>query len=492
MASIEKRSNNTYRITVSCGYSPEGKKLFKKKTVTIESTLTERQKEKRLNELAVLLEREVQSGTYLDGEKVTVREFAEKWLAEYAEKQLAPATIAVYKTRIEKRIIPALGHIRLSKLQPHHILEFYNILAEEGSRLDVAFFPATPLLDALITKDNKGNKSASHGVSRHTLNKIKAGNPTNEDTALKLCGYYGMDINTAFIAESKPLSDVTIRHHHRLLSAMLTTAVQWQLIDSNPAQRIKPPEVKQRKAQSYDDEQVLQLFEALENAPLNYRAMIYLVVYSGIRLSELAGLKWESLNLEAGTLAITGQRMYVAKYGTFEKDTKTESGVRNISLPSVVLDLLLEYRDHCTELRYQYGNLWEGAEPGTSFIFLGDMGKPMFPLRPSKWFGEFLQKNGLPKIVFHGLRHSHASLLIAEGVDIATVSERMGHSNKSVTLNTYSHAIKKKDRDATEKLVGLLDKNKSKSKQAAATTKPQKQAKQQRDSRASFLQVVPK
>jgi len=457
MASIEWRGENACRIVVSCGYLPNGKKNRRSKTLTFPEGMTPKQRAKEAQKQAVLFEIAVENGTYLDGEKITLREFTEKWLTEYAEKRLAPATVVVYKTRIEKRIVPVLGHIRLSKLQPHHILEFYNNLSNEGSRLDFTYLPTVKLLDALPPR---GSKDALFSVSRHTLNKIKAGNPTNKDTALKICEYCGMDIKAAFTVTSKPLSDITIMHHHRLLSAILAAAVQWQVIESNPAQRIKPPKVKKKKVQSYDDEQVVQLFEALEDAPLNYRTMIYLVVYSGIRLSELAGVKWESLDFEEGTIAIGGQRMYVAKYGTFEKDTKTESGVRVISLPLVVLNLLLEYKARCTELWQQCGSQWEGAEPGTSFIFLGDMGKPMFPLRPSKWFGEFLKKNGLPKIVFHGLRHSHASLLIAEGVDIATVSERMGHANKSVTLNTYSHAIKSKDRAAANALESLLESKK--------------------------------
>jgi len=479
MASIEKRSKNSYRITVSCGYLPNGKKDRRYKTITLPDNLTERQKEKELQRQAVNFEQQVENGTFLDAEKITFEEFIKKWVTDYAEKQLAPATLIVYKTRIEKRIIPALGHIKLAKLQPHHLLEFYNNLAEGGIRLDVLYKP-TKFLMSILNSNNKVDINLL-GISRHTFNKIKCGNQTNEETAQKVCNHFQLDIGKAFQVanRSEKLSNTTISHHHKLISSILTTAVQWQIISNSPTQRIKPPEAKKQKTQSYDDEQVLKMFAALEQAPINYRTMIYLVIYSGIRLSELAGVKWENVNQENRTVTIDSQRMYIAKYGTFERETKTESGERCISLPPVVMKLLSEYRSHCTKLWLQMGNLWEGAPPGTSYIFLGDRGKPMFPLRPSKWFNEFLKRHELPKIVFHGLRHSHASLLIAEGVDIATVSERLGHANKTITLNTYSHAFRSRDRTAAEKLEKLF-------------TAPKQKKVLRRRFRQNSPQIVPK
>ena len=141
MASIEKRSNGSYRITVSTGYDINGKKLRKHKTISLPDNMTERQREKEVQKQAVLFEQQVENGTYLDGEKITFEEFSEKWLTDYAEKQLAPGTLKPYRTRLRKRIIPAIGHIKLSKLQPHHLMVFYNNLTESGVRLDAYYVP---------------------------------------------------------------------------------------------------------------------------------------------------------------------------------------------------------------------------------------------------------------------------------------------------------------------------------------------------------------
>jgi len=104
MPSIEKRTENTYRITVSCGYAPNGSKIRKYKKVTMPEGLSEKQKEKELNKIAVMFEQAVINGTHLDGEKVTLAEFSDIWIQDYAENHLAESTLKSYKTRIKQRI----------------------------------------------------------------------------------------------------------------------------------------------------------------------------------------------------------------------------------------------------------------------------------------------------------------------------------------------------------------------------------------------------
>jgi len=132
MASIKKRGENSYQITVSCGYDGQGKKLTETKTISIDPGLTLKQADKELQKQATLFEQEVENGTYLDGSKITLAEFTERWLKDYAEKQLAPKTLHRYKDMLKSRILPALGHHKLAKLQPTHLLQFYDNLGEDG------------------------------------------------------------------------------------------------------------------------------------------------------------------------------------------------------------------------------------------------------------------------------------------------------------------------------------------------------------------------
>lgn len=131
MATVTKRGDS-YKITVSCGYNLEGKQIRRHTTWKPEPGMTARQIKKELDRQTVLFEERCRSGQVLDG-NVTLADFIERWFQDYAEQQLRPTTIAGYR-KLLKRTLPAIGHIRLSKLQPHHLMKFYANLAEPGIR----------------------------------------------------------------------------------------------------------------------------------------------------------------------------------------------------------------------------------------------------------------------------------------------------------------------------------------------------------------------
>lgn len=138
MASIRKRGKNSWQITVSCGYDINGKKITVPKTVRRPPGMTDKQWEKELKKIALEFERQVETGQYLDGSKMTFAEFVEKWIKDYASSELAPKTFHRYQ-QLLSRILPALGHIRLDKIQPTHLLEFYANLKERGIREDTTY-----------------------------------------------------------------------------------------------------------------------------------------------------------------------------------------------------------------------------------------------------------------------------------------------------------------------------------------------------------------
>ncbi len=148
---------------------------------------------------------------------------------DYAEANLAPKTLHRYKEILDTRILPAIGHIKIDQLRPQHIIEFENMLRENG-----------------IRKDKKEGG----------------------------------------------LSEKTILQHHRIISSILNDAVQWQVIYSSPAARVKPPKVPKKQAKCYDEEQTGALLDALEKLPprdLKYRAMVELALTTGLRRGELGG-----------------------------------------------------------------------------------------------------------------------------------------------------------------------------------------------------------
>ena len=364
-------------------------------------------------------------------------------MGNYAEKQLAPATLESYIMRINKRIVPALGHIRLSKLQPHHLLKFYSNLEEAGTRLDTYYKPTDGLLPLL-----NGVTANDIGVSLKTFLRLKNGERTIFDVVAKISAYFGRD--DLFVIENKEavLSGKTIKHHHDLICSILSTAVKWNLITSNPAERLTPPKITKKPIQYYDESEVANLLALLNNESLVYKTALFLAIDTGIRLSELAGLTWADVDYSNNRLRIDKQRQYVAGYGTFTKCPKTESGTRFVTMSATVTALLKKYRTEQTENRLKMGNLW--VDSGN--IFVHEDGTPLHPERPYKWFMDFIKRKNLPKITFHALRHTNASLMIAQGVDVVTMSGRLGHADKNVTLNTYSHVISSKEKQAANQM----------------------------------------
>lgn len=447
MAFFEQISEFTYRLTVCQGYDSKGKKLRKRKTIKLDETLTPKQAEKELNRQMVMFENEVLNGVYLDGEKTTFAEFTQRWLEDYAEKNLALTTLQSYKI-ILNRILPAIGHIKLSKLQPHHLIQFYNNLDEEGVRLDGRFTPTKALIKYLEPL------TISHiikttGITSKTCRRLKTGMATNYSTAQKLCNCYKLDFNRMFKGNSeKKLNRKTIKNHHIVIQSILSTAVDWNILMNNPAERAKPQKVTKTQAKYYNDEQVADMFQCLKSEPLMYMTMIYLAIDIGLREGELTGLKWEDINFNTCQVNINKQRQYIAGLGDIECKPKTDAGVRTVTASKTVIAFLKEYKKQQNENRLKFGTAWQNGQ----YVFLHEDGSPISTQLPYKWFTKFLNRHNLPKITFHQLRHTNASLLISSGEDIVTVSGRLGHADKNVTLNTYSHIIKSKEAQVANKM----------------------------------------
>jgi len=137
---------------------------------------------------------------------------------------------------------------------------------------------------------------------------------------------------------------------------------------------------------------------------------------------------------------------------SYDKKPKTAKSVRTIKLSDDAMYILEEHRKEQERERQKLGDRW--VESGK--IFVQQNGEPMFPQRPSTWFSNWIKRTGLPKITFHELRHAHASILIAKGVDIASVSRRLGHNNIQTTISTYTHTFKEADNEIANLLDNVL------------------------------------
>ena len=389
--SIEKRGKNSYRLTVSEGFDLNGKPMLHRKTVHG----TKKDAEVELAKFVT----EVQNGLVIDGKSLKFSEFTEIWKRDYGSKELAPSTYKRYCRMLETRLLPYFGHFYINKIKPTDIMKFYDLL-EKDTQL-------------VRKKGNHGSKNKN------------------------------------------PLSGKTILEHHRLLRAMLHKAVYWQLIVSNPAERVQSPKARKPKRRSYDDEQTKILLENLEQLSIEdtkYKVAIILTVFTGVRLGELMGLEWQDVDFKNEIISINRSSQYIADMGVFTKVPKTESSIREIAIPEFIISLLEEYKLWYEEQKSIYGELWTNSDR----LFVQADGKPMHPSTISKWFVKYVGQIGLPVINFHGLRHTNASLLVAQNVDIAVISARLGHAQISTTLDFYVHPLLSHNRKAGYALENLL------------------------------------
>lgn len=459
MATVEKRGNS-YRITVSCGYDIRGKQIRKSMTYTPEKYMTSKQIEKEVNRQAVLFEEKCLSGQVLD-ENIRFSEFAELWIKD-RKKDLRPRTIARYESMLP-RINQAIGHLKLSKIQPPHLRAFYNNLAEGGIRLDTKY-KCNIDLDKYL-KDNKmttAKLSRVSGISNTTIISIRKGNNVTAVNAEKLSNALNMPLNSLFTpvgGMDKTLSGKTILHHHRLISAILHTAVQWGVLFSNPCDRTQPPKAEEKEAKYIDEVQSETLLNLLDNEKVDFthRTIIRLLLFTGLRRGEVLGLKWCDVDFANSTLTVERTLQYLPDKGIFEGKTKTKSSERTMKLPQIAVEDLRQHRVKQLEQKLMVGDRWQDK----GYIFTNTEGEPLKPDSVSSWFSKFINAHPekLPPITLHSLRHTNATIQIAIGVPITTVSKRLGHTNTSTTGRIYAHAIKSADDNSAEMLNALFSKD---------------------------------
>lgn len=198
---------------------------------------------------------------------------------------------------------------------------------------------------------------------------------------------------------------------------------------------------KQRKEPNfYTENQIKNLFEAIKDEPLY--PLVYFAVLFGLRRSEVLGLKWDSVDFENNLITI---KHTVVKYTSIvEKDsTKNASGYRSYPLFDNIKEILLELKNKENENRKLFGK--EYIE--NDYIFKWDNGQPYRPDFITNKFSKLLKKNGLPHIRFHDLRHSCASLLVANGFTIKDIQEWLGHADIQTTANIYAHLDVERKKD---------------------------------------------
>lgn len=246
------------------------------------------------------------------------------------------------------------------------------------------------------------------------------------------------------------LSAKSVLNTHRLLHRALEDAVRWGMLVRNPCDLVDPPRATRPAVRALDAGEVARLLEASATDDLG--PLITVAVLTGLRLGELLGLTWDEVDLERGELSVVRSLQRVRGRGLVVVPPKTASSKRLVPLAPQAVAALREQRRRQLASRLKAGPAWAGG----NWVFTTALGLPYDPSDVTHRFQRLLERAGLPRVRFHDLRHTAASLLLAEGVHPKVVASLLGHSTVLITLDTYSHVMPGLTRQATETLAGLI------------------------------------
>jgi len=220
------------------------------------------------------------------------------------------------------------------------------------------------------------------------------------------------------------LSHTTVIHAHRLLSKILSDALKWGLIARNVAQAVEPPSPVRKEMSTLDREEVQRLLAEVEGT--EWYALYHLAIFTGLRRSELLGLRWGDVDLEHQTLRVVQTLHELYDGRVVIEQPKTAKSRRSVALTPASVEVLRAHRAQPSAF---------GAE---RLVFCQFDGTPLHPDYVTSHLIRTAARVGY-RIRLHDLRHTHASALLAEGVHPKIVQERLGHSTIAITLDTYSH-----------------------------------------------------
>lgn len=245
------------------------------------------------------------------------------------------------------------------------------------------------------------------------------------------------------------LSRRSVQYHHRVLSQALNRAIKWDLVARNVAKLVAPPRVPRHEIQPFSPDEARQFLDAI--AGHRDEALYTVAIALGLRRGEALGLRWDDIDLDAGTLRVR-YALQRLPGGLQLTEPKSDRSRRTIAMPALVAKALRSHRARQLAQRLAAGPRWQDG----GFAFASGRGTPLDERAVHKRFKAVLSNAGLRDQRFHDLRHACASLLLAQGVHARGVMEVLGHSQISLTMNTYAHVMPTMLRDAADKMDAIL------------------------------------
>ena len=459
MANIQERRDKSgklisYSIRVHRGRGADGKQL-KPWTATFDVApgWSEKSARKKAEAFAATFEKECREGTTSDSR----RKFSEycDYVIDLKESRGAKhSTISSYKD-LTGRIYPEIGHIKLKDLRADDLNRLYTKLAKTSVKATRA--KAMVDLPALLKEKHvtRAGIAKSTGLAESTVSAAVSGESCTVKTASAVADALGMKYEKLFfvVNEKKSLSAKTVIEHHRLISTVLKQAVREGLIPYNVAANADPPKAEKKDIQSLQTADLPAILSALEREPLKWKTITHLLLITGARRGEILGLKWTAVDFARNRLHICNSVLYSADIGVYQDTPKTGTSDRWITVPAATMKLLREWKAYQKDDAEKKGDFYSNKD---GLLFTQEDGSPMHPDSVTTWLDRFARKNGLPHIYPHKFRHTMASMLIYNKVDVVSVSKRLGHSQVSTTTDIYAHVIEEADQQNADILESVF------------------------------------
>jgi integrase len=320
---------------------------------------------------------DLSDGYTLDTEHVKVGRFLNEWLEHSAKPAVRPSTYESYSQIVCRYLAPRIGRVELSKLSALHVRQCLNDLLARGG----------------VPEKDENGETHETGLSARTVQYCRA-----------------------------------------VLRKALNQAVKYGMVKRNAAAMTEAPKVVRAEISPYSPEQARAFLEAVKGDRLE--ALFTVAVALGLRQGEILGLRWGDVDLDGACLSVRCQLQRVDGTPQFV-EPKTTRSRRTIKLPAVAVSALHAHVARQAQDRELAGDRWQEW----NLVFTSTIGTPIESCNLNHRFQQIAKKAGLPKVRFHDLRHTAATLLLAQGVHARLVMEILRHSSISLTLNTYSHVI---------------------------------------------------
>lgn len=317
-------------------------------------------------------------------------------------------------------------------------------------------------IDEIIQKTNVDKLCRENDFSTASVFYAKKGKPIQWEYAKKLCNALGLNVNQYFNkkTEERPYSKGSKLVYRKVLNAIFNYAIELEIIDRNPCKTVFKPkylsgEIKEKEILTLEETKQLQ--ETLKTLTsvndIKKKTAISMLLSLGLRQGELVGLKWKDIDLDKQRISINRSTTYTgSRFGMVTKTPKTKTSIRQIPIPTNLMQTLLEYKEwYDKEHEYLY-EIWDKE----MWLFVRVTGEQIFPRTISLWLDYILAKGGIRHVSCHSLRHTFITTLLREKLPVKAVAKLAGHANPNVTLSTYAHFLDEDNDEAAQIMNKLL------------------------------------